>query len=338
MWALIVVGLLLASGLFTLAIMYQPPEQSGTVELPESKKPDPEPKKYYSPLTGVSVATEEATRQAVTAVLIENTPDARPQSGLKEAGVIYEAIAEGDITRFLALYQQEKPALIGPVRSLRMYYIDWAAPYHASIAHFGGSAASLAEVSNGNYRDLDLMKIGGGWRASDRRAPHNVYTNFENLDKLNASKDYEQSVFKSFPREDPRPSETPDVTSFYVNFGSPGYDTRYDYDPQSNTYVRYVGGAIHDDREKGPITPSVVIAMVVDMTRVMEDGYRESIATNGSGRAVVFQNGTAIETTWRKADRGSPLEIVNSNGDPIALNRGQTWIAAIPASRGGVGW
>lgn len=336
MWILVIVGLLLLSGMVTFAIWYQPPKPA-----PVTKKATPKPvppKKYYSPLTGLEVPNEAATTQAVNGILIENSTDARPQSGLKEAGVVYEAIAEGGITRFLALYQQEKPALIGPVRSLRMYYLDWAAPYNASIAHFGGSAASLAEASNGSYRDLDLMKIGGGWRVNDRVAPHNVYTNFENLDKLNNERNYTQSSFKSFPRQDGKPSETPTVTSFYINFGSPAYNTSYAYDTQTNTYARSVGGAAHDDREKGRITPSVVVAMQVEMTRIMEDGYRESIATNSSGKAVVFQNGTATEATWRKQDRTSPLEIVTADGTPLALNRGQTWIAAFPSGRGAAGW
>src|SRR5690606_9454884 len=87
-------------------------------------EPKPEPIKYYSPLTGELVANESDQTAPVTAVMIENSPDARPQSGLKDAGVVYEAIAEGGITRFLAIYQNKKPELIGPVRSLRMYYVD----------------------------------------------------------------------------------------------------------------------------------------------------------------------------------------------------------------------
>ena len=93
-------------------------------------KPKPKPpQKYFSNLTGEQVGDEAATKQAVTGVMIENSSDSRPQSGLKKAGVVYETVAEGGITRFIALYQHDKPELIGPVRSLRIYYLDWAAPY-----------------------------------------------------------------------------------------------------------------------------------------------------------------------------------------------------------------
>ncbi len=331
-------GLLLASSLIVFASLYRKPvaiepapTQKKVVKAPE--------KKYYSPLTGVQVTDEAATKQAVTAIMIENSPSARPQSGIKEAGIVYEAIAEGGITRFLALYQTEKPQLIGPVRSVRLYYVDWLAPYQASVAHIGGSKFALDEVRNGSYRDIDqFFNSPYYWRATDRYAPHNVYTSFEKLDALNSMKGYNTSTFTSFTRTDGKPSTTPNATSVDLNFSSAWYDTHYDYDARTNTYQRGVGGEAHMDREKGQVAPSVVIAMKVDMTMVMEDGWREQITTSGTGSAVVFQNGTVIEATWRKNDRQSPLELIDANGAAISLNRGQTWIAAIPNGKGTVAW
>ena len=252
---------------------------------------------------------------------------------------MYEAIAEGGITRFLTLHQEDKPQLIGPVRSVRMYYVDWLAPYQASVAHVGGSAAALSEVRNGSYRDIDQFFNGAYyWRATDRAAPHNVYTSFEKLDALNASKGYKESAFKSFPRTDGKPAANFTATSINLNFSSAPYNTHYDYDSSSNTYLRSAGGAASEDREKGRIAPSVVVAIKVDMKRVMEDGYREDIQTNGVGQAYIFQNGTVTECSWRKTDRMSPLKLVDANGKPIPLVRGQTWIGAIPNGSGSVSW
>jgi len=133
---------------------------------------NPAAQKYYSPLTGEQVADEAATKQVVTAIMIENSPDARPQSGIKDAGVVYEAIAEGGITRFLTLHQQDKPQLVGPVRSLRIYFLDWLAPYNASVAHVGGSADALAEVRNGSYRDIDqFFNADSYWRSVRSQRP-----------------------------------------------------------------------------------------------------------------------------------------------------------------------
>lgn len=295
--------------------------------------------KWYSPLTGRPVADEAATKTAVTAIMIENSPEARPQSGLKQAGVVYEAIAEGGITRFLALYQHDLPGLVGPVRSLRPYYLEWAAPYNASIAHVGGSKAALDEVRSGGYRDLDQFFNGGSfWRASDRHPPHNVYTNFERLQALNSAKGYTSSSFQSFPRTDGQPAEAPDATNLTVRISGPTYNSHYTYDKAHNHYVRYQAGAPHTDREAGAITPTVVVVITVPMAMAMEDGYREQITTSGSGEAVVFQNGTATKATWRKANRAGALSLHDSDGQPLALARGQTWITAIPRAYGSVQW
>lgn len=328
---LILIGCGVAFALFS-----QKPKQAAPVVKTVKPEVKPEPVKYFSLLTGEQVENEAALKAPVTAIMIENSPDARPQSGLKGAGVVYEAIAEGGITRFLTLFQNQKPKLIGPVRSLRMYYVDWLAPYNPSVAHVGGSQAALSEVRNGNYRDIDqFFNAGSYWRASDRYAPHNVYTSFDNLDALNAAKGYTESTFSSFPRTDGNPAAEPNATSVAINFSSPTYNTTYTYDKNSNTYLRSLGGAPHNDREAGQLAPSVVIALRVNMHLVMEDGYREAIETTGSGSAVLFQNGLATEVTWHKADRASPLRITDEAGKDIPLVRGQTWIAAVPTSGGG---
>lgn len=330
--------LILVAGITAFALLYQKPVEVATPK-PVVTKPKPKPVVYHSPLTGNVVDSEAATKQAVTAIMIENSPDARPHSGLKDAGIVYEAIAEGGITRFLALYQEAKPDLVGPVRSLRMYYVDWLAPYNASVAHVGGSAAALKEVRNGNYRDIDqFFNAGSYWRATDRYAPHNVYTSFERLDALNSAKGYTNSEFTGFSRVDGKASDTPTAATIAINFSSALYNTRYTYDSATNTYTRFLGGEPHRDREKGDITPSVVVALNVDMVRVMEDGWRESIRTIGSGKATIFQNGTAVTATWSKASRSAPLTLTDESGKEIELVRGQTWIAAVPNGSGSVSW
>jgi hypothetical protein len=330
--------LILIAGVTAFVLMSQKPVQVAMSHI--AAKPKPKPALiYYSPLTGDKVADEAATKQAVTAIMIENSPDARPQSGIKQAGVIYEAIAEGGITRFLTLHQQDKPQLIGPVRSLRMYYVDWLASYDASVAHVGGSAFALKEVRNGKYRDIDQFYNGGSyWRATDRYAPHNVYTSFAKLDALNAAKGYTSSTFKSFDRVDSAPSKAPNATSIAINISGPLYNTTYTYDKVNNRYNRFLAGVPHNDREEGQLTPNVVVAMKVDMSLIFEDGYRENITTVGSGAATIFQNGVAQEVTWTKPSKASPITFTDAAGKVVPLVRGQTWIAAVPNGSGSVSW
>lgn len=338
-WSLVIGGILLIALASGVAAWVWHATTPPVVEPPVAT-PAPKPKpKHYSRLTGVEVKNEAATTAQVTAIMIENSPAARPHSGLKEAGVVYEAIAEAGITRYLALYQESKPKKIGPVRSLREYNVDWLTPYKPSVAHVGGSAAALRLVRGSGYRDIDeFFNTNTYWRASDRAAPHNVYTSFERIDALNKQRGYTKSDFKSFERTDGKPAKTPNATNIRINFSSDLYNTRYTYNPKNNTYNRHLAGAPHKDREKGTITPSVVVAMWVDERTVMQDGAREEIKTSGSGKAVVFQNGTATNVTWRKKNRNAPLELLDADKKPLELVRGQTWIAAVPNGKGHVAW
>lgn len=339
-FALAASGVLLATAIVVIVLSFRAPQQVDAPLTGNKPTPSAKPIVYYSPLTGTVVPDNASTQQAVTGIMIENSPDARPQSGLKSAGVVFEAIAEGGITRFLAIYQESKPQLIGPVRSVRLYYVDWIAPFQASVAHIGGSKFALDEVRNGRYRDIDqFFNAGAYWRASDRYAPHNVYTSFEKLDALNLQKGYTKSSFTAWPRVDGKPSEKPTATSIDVKISGPTYNSHYDYDAPTNTYKRFQGGGPHNDREAGQIAPSVVIVMDTTMSKVFEDGYREQISTTGNGRVRIFQNGTVTEGTWSKPDRGSQITFKDGSGKEIELVRGQTWITAVPANQGGgVSW
>jgi hypothetical protein len=332
-------SLVLIAGVSAFILLSQKPAEIAAHVPPPAPKPAPPPPVFYSPLTGEKVADEAATKQAVTAIMLENSPDARPQSGIQEAGVVFEAVAEGGITRFLTLHQQDKPGLIGPVRSLRMYYVDWLAPFDASVAHIGGSAASLAEIRNGKYRDIDqFFNAAYYWRAKDRYAPHNVYTTAAKLDELNQKKGYTSSTFTGFSRIDGKPAAAPSATNITINISGPLYNTSYTYDAALKRYNRNLAGKPHLDREKGQITPAVVIAMKVNMVRILEDGYRESIGTTGSGAATVFQNGVATEVTWHKPDRATQITFTDAEGKDFPLVRGQTWLSAVPNGTGSVSW
>lgn len=333
---LLLLSVLIASIVSIVLWQQRPKNITNKITVTAKTAATPAPKIYYSPLTGSKVADEATTQAAVTGIMIENSLESRPQSGLKQAGIVFEAIAEGGITRFLALYQEAKPQVIGPVRSLRLYDIDWFAPFQASIGHVGGSQAALQEVRNGNYRDIDQFFNGSYYRrVSDRYAPHNVYTSFERLDALNAAKGYTSSSFTSWPRQDGKKAKVSDATNISVRISGQLYDSQYVFDPQTNTYARSQAGEPHLDREGGQIQPSVVIVMDITMTKVFEDGYREQITTIGSGKVRIFQNGTVTEGIWEKTARASQLKFLDNTGKEIALNRGQTWISAVPSNTGG---
>lgn len=286
-----------------------------------------------SPLTGLQVAPELSNRP-VTGIMIENSLDARPQSGIQDAGVIFEAIAEGGITRFLTLYQDARPGYIGPVRSLRPYYIDWAGSFDASIAHIGGSPEALSQIRNGG-KDLDqFFNSGSYWREPSRPAPHDVYTSFDKLDELNKSKGYTSSTFTSWPRKVDQKLAVPTAKTIDLAISSAAFNVHYDYDAGSNSYHRSEGGAAHiatssaADKTGTLLAPKVVITAVMPYSIVDRSGH-SGYGTTGSGTVFVFQDGFVVQGTWSKADRASQIIFKGSQGVPIKLNVGQTWVTAL---------
>jgi hypothetical protein len=330
--ALTALMMLAAGGIVTAAYFLQPKAQVKVVKVSDDTKVVTQNgvTKYYSPLDGAEVANADATRKEITGIMIENSPDARPQSGIKSAGVVFEAIAEGGITRFLCLYQDTRPGLIGPVRSVRPYYVDWLGPFQASIAHVGGSQNALATVRTGGYKDLDQFFNGNYyWRAQDRVAPHNVYTNFDKLDELNKNKGFVGSDIKGWPHKLDSPAAAPNAKSVNIPVSSGAFTVTYNYDAATNTYLRSEGGKAHIDRESGQISPKVVVAMKVPTQIGFEDGYREQMTTSGYNTAYIFQDGTVQEALWRKADARAPIYFYDKGGKLIPFNPGQVWVTAL---------
>lgn len=306
-------------------------------------KPVPPPPPILSTLTGLPVADASVNQRPVTGVMIENSLDARPQSGLDQAGVVYEAIAEGGITRFLALYQDSTPAYVGPVRSVRPYYLQWCMGFDCAIAHVGGSPEAMKDIPAWGVKNLDQFYNSGAYqRISSRYAPHNVYTSMAQLNQLEASKKMGAADYKGFPRKKDAPSATPTAKSVNLSIsgaayaGGGAYDVHYDYDTASNSYKRNEGGKPHMEVSKSgaqtQITPKVVVALVMKYGLEADD-HHSSYNVIGSGQAFVFQDGTVTTGTWSKSDASSQLTLTDASGQPIKLNAGQTWITAMSAAK-----
>jgi len=293
-------------------------------------KPKPAPKPILSPLTGLPVTAEQQARP-VTAVMIENSPDARPQSGLNQAGVVFEAIAEGGITRFMALYQESNPAVLGPVRSSRPYYLDWAQGFDAAYAHVGGSPDALQKIKTDGVKDLDQFFNAGAYhRVSTRFAPHNMYTSIDALVSLEATKGWTSSHYTPLPRKEKEtPASAPNATSISMGISGAYYNVHYDYDKATNSYKRSEGGAVHIDNEtKQQLSPKVVIALAMPYS-LMSDGYHSQYQTIGAGKMLVFQDGTATSGTWSKDSSKDQFVFKDDANQTLALDPGQTWITAV---------
>lgn len=314
-------------GVYALNKFFNKPEPAAPAAIAKEEAPKTtEP----SRLTGVEIPVETNKRQ-VTAIQIENSPDARPQSGLKDAGVVFEAIAEGGITRFNAVFLEGQPDYIGPVRSIRPYYIDLFLPFDASIVHAGGSAEGLAKIRSLGVKDIDHGANPSAFeRIRERYAPHNLYTSMAKLDAVSKSRGYTKSEFKSWERKKESPASQPSATSINIAISGPLYDTHYDYNKSSNSYNRVMAGKPHKDLKSGKqLSPKVVVALVM---KYSQNGIYSVYKTSGKGEMIVFQDGVAQKGFWKKGDSKSSFEFTDKDGNILALNPGQTWVTLVKTS------
>lgn len=221
--------------------------------------------KIYSDLTGLEIANETDKTAPVYCIQTPNGVDgARPQVGLTEAGVIFEAIAEAGITRFAAIYQKPASAVIGPIRSLRMYYLQWDTPFDCTIVHAGGADDAIAAVRSGGYKDL-TENYAYMYRGGNNRLWNNLFTTSQHLAQASTDWDYTTSNINGFDRMTPEESaklridtsavnkliitkpSTNDTSAMNfaatdINLRFGGYATfnvNYKYNQQDNSYDRW---------------------------------------------------------------------------------------------------
>lgn len=324
--ALLVIAL--SVGAYFLFFKNDAPVAQAPVEQNQEPDAPPPPTTVPSTLTGIEVDPSVNDRPT-TAVMIENSQDARPQSGLLTAGVVFEAIAEGGITRFVTIFQDTEPDYIGPVRSVRPYYIQWALGFDAAIAHAGGSAEALQLLQTTGAKDLNHHSS-YFWRVSNRTAPHNLYTSMAKLREYEASKGYGKANYTGFVRKPEAKASAASHTKIDMNISSANFKVHYDYDPATNNYLRSIGGVPHKDEKTGAqLSPKVVVALIVPRG---QNGIYSTYQVIGSGQVRVFQDGLTFTGTWRKDANSSQIVFSDEAGNPLKLNPGQTWLTALASA------
>ncbi len=326
------------------------------------------PKTEVCPLNGAKFTKNEkdiwVTRRPL-AVMIENHSEARPQSGLARADIVYEAVAEGGITRFMGIFYCGAAAqnlTLAPVRSARTYFVDWVSEYDALYNHVGGAgncddstvdprAKALCQIDQYGIKDMDQFGISfpNCYRNPDR-LDHPVATEHQmvclsdnlydiakrkgwtNVDENGVSwdKNFQTWKFKDDVADGQRP------VSFSAEFSAwKGYDkeygVRWEYDKTTNTYKRFNGGAPHLDLEtKEQLTAKDVVLQFSKETEGVDEHGHLLYQTEGSGNAVILMDGKKIEGTWKKADRTERTKFYDAKGKEIEFNRGQIWIEVLP--------
>lgn len=295
-------------------------------------------------INGLEVAERIAKRRPV-AVMIENHPDSRPQSALSQADIVYETLTEGGITRFLALFQSRDPEEIGPVRSTRPYFNLLANQWSPVLAHSGGSQSALQELSIGYYRgiaDADEMLNGTYYRrATDKFAPHNLYTSTEKMHKLIEDRNISEwkpvthFTFKRIPTSELKL----DTTEITIPFSTASYLVKFSFDESTNTYKRFIGGkSAIDKNSQASIDPKNIIVQFTESAPLPNDPTGAlQFKLDRSGRIYLFTGGSLVTGTWKF--KGGSIEYKDSAGNPLVIQPGQTWIAIVPfAIQNNVTW
>lgn len=302
-----------------------------------SPTPAPTPDLAVAPLTGRLVPAELASRRPI-AVMVDDQRAARPQSGFNAASVVWQAPAEGGIPRYMLVFGEGDPASVGPVRSARLYFVQWAAEWGAVYVHVGGSPQALAALrAQGPDRlawDADEFRWGPTylWRTTDRAAPHNVYTDGSHLrrlaERLGAGDAPAEPAWRFAPDAPlaARPAGARIAITYQANA------IGYRYDRASNSWLRTVGGALQRDRAGGAVVaPRNVVVMEVAFGLLGPGQHGRLEAANvGSGRAWVATNGVIVAGTWSKSSVTAPTLLLDEQGRPLTLTVGQTFVQVIP--------
>ncbi len=289
---------------------------------------------YQFPLTGVQ--TNQAVTDRPVAVMINNHPKARPQAGLQEADIVYEALAEGDITRFLAIFHSQNPSFIGPVRSARDYYIDLSSGYDAVYICHGWSPEAKEMLESGTVDHLNGLFYDGILfeRVSFKKAPHNSYISYENIIKGTELKGYEMKeqvepllFYEDFPEI---AGEAARSISIAYSKGSIS-KVEYVYNNKDERYDRFTSNEqLIDYNTKTPVQVDNLFIVEMDHQIIDQVGRRDIDLTSG-GRGYLIQKGKAQVVQWENKD-GKILPY--KDGNPVPLLKGNTWINIVPSSPG----
>lgn len=291
-------------------------------------------------IDGVEVSSNESNLLPV-AVMVENLASVRPQAGLGQANLVYEALAEGGITRFMAIFASHDTIdKIGPVRSARPYFVDLAEEYRGVYAHVGGSPQALG-VLNSNEYITDLNQFGYAhyfYRDETLKTAfeHTLFTSSQllalalrDLNLADQSGQYTVYQFKTNLEKKDRPEN---VSPVQINFSSRDYAVEWRYDRETNSYLRWNGDKPHMDvNTNEQLKAKNVVVQLVENQLLDSKTGRLDITTIGGGRGVLFQDGAVIIIEWAKPKRGERTTFINADTkEAVQFNPGTTWIELLP--------
>lgn len=318
------------------------PTETNTATPTETATPvgTPTPDPNVNPLTGLRVSDAEALRHRPILVRYGHDRQARPQSGLSSADLVYEELAEGGfITRITGAFLSEIPPVVGPVRSSRLAVMEMLHQLDAALVDAGASDGVLWHLSHltryPQYRHTGAPGSAFFFRSADKPSPHNLYIRLPEVRDHMIAEDLDTPVHAHDMVFAPEPPDGPQATEVHIPY--PGQaPVDYRYDAASGTYLRFVEGAPHTDALNGQqIAPENVVVIYCEhkQTDIVEDKMGNvaiMVWWVDMGRAQVFRDGVLIEGRWHRPEAKDQMHFEDAEGGDVALKPGQTWIEIVP--------
>ena len=333
----VVAAVLLATAGITLALTGKKGsdrgagQRAGAPNIPVITTPSGPP----CPLTGTPAASPQVPGRPALAVKVDNYPQARPQSGLNQADIVYEEPVEGGITRLVAVFQCQSPALIGPIRSARAVDVQILDELSDPVfIHAGGIAPVLSLIESGNLIDDNVFDYGSIVQMpSDRVAPYDTYVSAAAAWSLNRGDTTPPQPVFGYSTT-PLPGTT--VSTVHIPFSGTN-DTLWTWSPSQRHWLLSYGGTPATVLGGGQIATTNIVVQKVEVSYgpwLENDvgGYEVQSHMTGSGSLEVFRNGTEITGTWHRSSLSSPTTLTSSTGAPITLQPGRTWVEIVPSA------
>ena len=281
------------------------------------------------------------------AFMIDNNTNAQPQASINSSYMVYEIIVEGGETRLMALFKETNADEVGPIRSARHYFLDYAMENDAIYVHLGMSPQAESDFTkfdidhiNGQIYDTGKARTESSlfWRESHKRAPHNAYTNTESILKIANNNGWRTSSDKesvlNYVSEEVFLNSKDSITANTVTIPySEGHDVEYIYDATTKRYTRYSKNRKMTDEVTGEdvTTKNIIITFARNYT--LNDGEnkdRQDVVTVGSLDGYYITNGKAIKIKCNKDNRTDQTGYVDLQGNEIRVNDGNTWVNVCP--------
>ncbi|NQF15806.1 DUF3048 domain-containing protein [Brevibacillus sp. HB1.3] len=291
---------------------------------------------YKAPMTGIGSQENLGSKRPIM-VMINNAPPARPQTGINKADMIYEVLSEGEMTRFLAIFQSQKPEVIGPVRSIRPYFIQIGTGFDAVLVHAGGSPDALETLARKDLSHLDEIPNGKYfWREKFRKMPHNLYTKPELLEKAMQDKGMRQTAevphFTFLPEDteikEGEPASQVDLTFHSLNKAA------FTYDAEQKKYMRFTAGKPHLDLSDKKQLSTTNLLVISAKHRVLDKEGRLSVDVIGPGDGYLFQQGKARKIKWKRSNGVIRAYEDAALTQEAPLLPGNIWVSILPNSPG----